>query len=188
VVVNLKSISGLMLAVTVACLSAAPVKAATVTYNLTFSGGESGSLVLDNLSSAPTGTYTGATLTTFLGNSFVSLDAGLFKNQQFNIGSLHSADITKLSFSSTGALTDIGASIKISSPADTLIYQTSGLTYLFENPDGHSLQSGTYSASAPSVSATPLPAALPLYATGLGVLALLRWRRKRKASAGTVGA
>ena len=30
------------------------------------------------------------------------------------------------------------------------------------------------------VSATPLPAALPLYATGLGALALLRWRRKRK--------
>ena len=32
-------------------------------------------------------------------------------------------------------------------------------------------------------SATPLPAALPLYATGLGALALLRWRRKRKAAA-----
>jgi hypothetical protein len=32
-------------------------------------------------------------------------------------------------------------------------------------------------------SATPLPAALPLYATGLGALALLRWRRQRKATA-----
>jgi hypothetical protein len=32
----------------------------------------------------------------------------------------------------------------------------------------------------PSVSATPLPAALPLYATGLGALALLRWRKKRR--------
>jgi hypothetical protein len=186
--VNLKLNSGLILAVMVTCLSAEPMKAATITYNLTFSGGESGSLVLDNLLSAPTGTYTGATLTTFLANSFVSLDAGLFNNQQFNIGSLLSADITRLAFSSTGALTDIGASIKISSPADTLIYQTSGLTYLFENPAGHSLQSGTYSVSAPSVSATPLPAALPLYATGLGALALLRWRKKRKASSATVTA
>jgi len=35
---------------------------------------------------------------------------------------------------------------------------------------------------ASGVSATPLPAALPLYATGLGALALLRWRRKRKSS------
>ena len=31
--------------------------------------------------------------------------------------------------------------------------------------------------------ATPLPAALPLFATGLGGLGLLGWRRKRKAQA-----
>jgi hypothetical protein len=30
------------------------------------------------------------------------------------------------------------------------------------------------------VTATPLPAALPLFATGLGGLGLLGWRRKRK--------
>jgi hypothetical protein len=30
---------------------------------------------------------------------------------------------------------------------------------------------------------TPLPAALPLFATGLGALGLLGWRRKRKAQA-----
>ena len=35
----------------------------------------------------------------------------------------------------------------------------------------------------PGVSATPLPAALPLYATGLGALALIGWRRKRAAAA-----
>jgi hypothetical protein len=33
------------------------------------------------------------------------------------------------------------------------------------------------------IGATPLPAALPLFATGLGVLGLLGWRRKRKAAA-----
>ena len=33
------------------------------------------------------------------------------------------------------------------------------------------------------VSQTPLPAALPLFATGLGALGLLGWRRKRKAQA-----
>ena len=32
-------------------------------------------------------------------------------------------------------------------------------------------------------SATPLPAALPLFATGLGAMGLLGWRRKRKAQA-----
>jgi hypothetical protein len=34
-----------------------------------------------------------------------------------------------------------------------------------------------------SLSAAPLPAALPLFATGLGALGLLGWRRKRKATA-----
>jgi hypothetical protein len=31
--------------------------------------------------------------------------------------------------------------------------------------------------------ATPIPAALPLFATGIGGLGLLGWRRKRKAQA-----
>ena len=33
------------------------------------------------------------------------------------------------------------------------------------------------------VTVTPLPAALPLFATGLGGLGLLGWRKKRKAQA-----
>jgi hypothetical protein len=33
----------------------------------------------------------------------------------------------------------------------------------------------------------PLPAALPLFATGLGALGLLGWRRKRKARASLLG-
>jgi hypothetical protein len=43
-------------------------------------------------------------------------------------------------------------------------------------------QSGQFLDNA-SVNATPLPAALPLFATGLGALGLLGWRRKRKALA-----
>jgi hypothetical protein len=34
-----------------------------------------------------------------------------------------------------------------------------------------------------TVAATPLPAALPLFAGGLGVIGLLGWRRKRKNAA-----
>jgi hypothetical protein len=34
-----------------------------------------------------------------------------------------------------------------------------------------------------SISTTPLPVALPLFASGLGVMGMLDWRRKRKASA-----
>jgi hypothetical protein len=39
------------------------------------------------------------------------------------------------------------------------------------------------SVSVTAVSATPLPAALPLFATGLGAMGLFGWRRKRKSSA-----
>jgi len=40
-----------------------------------------------------------------------------------------------------------------------------------------------YAGTSEPTAATPLPAALPLYATGVGVMALFGWRRKRKASA-----
>jgi hypothetical protein len=63
-------------------------------------------------------------------------------------------------------------------------------TTLLPSPDGAS----TFNASnfyfsvdyadTTVVSQTPLPVALPLFATGLGGLGLLGWRRKRKAQAG----
>ena len=40
-----------------------------------------------------------------------------------------------------------------------------------------------YATVSYDVSTTPLPAALPLFATGLGALGLLGWRRKRKTAA-----
>jgi endo-1,4-beta-xylanase len=39
--------------------------------------------------------------------------------------------------------------------------------------------------TSPPPSAVPAPAALPLFATGLGALGLLGWRRKRKAQVAT---
>ena len=57
-------------------------------------------------------------------------------------------------------------------------------TFLTENADGtfsYTTSNGhnTYNG----VSGTPLPAALPLFATGLGAMGLLGWRRKRKSAA-----
>jgi hypothetical protein len=42
--------------------------------------------------------------------------------------------------------------------------------------------SGGSVSVTPEVSTTPLPAALPLFAAGLGAMGLFGWRRKRKAS------
>jgi hypothetical protein len=41
--------------------------------------------------------------------------------------------------------------------------------------------SGTFTVLNGPIAATPLPAALPLFASGLGALGLLGWRRKRTA-------
>jgi hypothetical protein len=43
-------------------------------------------------------------------------------------------------------------------------------------------------AAAPTLSETPLPATLPLFASGLGALGLLGWRRKRKNAAALAAA
>jgi hypothetical protein len=42
---------------------------------------------------------------------------------------------------------------------------------------------GSANGNPATVPAVPLPAALPLFATGLGALGLIGWRRKRKAAA-----
>jgi hypothetical protein len=72
---------------------------------------------------------------------------------------------------------------------DTASYaKNTGLTYstpianitsvVFENTG-----TGNIRVDDISVSSTPLPGALPLFATGLGVVGLLGWRRKRKSAA-----
>ena len=48
---------------------------------------------------------------------------------------------------------------------------------------GHGLRQDTISAFASDPAPAPLPAALPLFATGLGALSLVGWRRKRKLAA-----
>jgi hypothetical protein len=49
--------------------------------------------------------------------------------------------------------------------------------------DQASISNGGGTSPSGQWSETPLPAALPLFATGLGALGLLGWRRKRKAAA-----
>jgi len=50
--------------------------------------------------------------------------------------------------------------------------------YRYISSDDYGLTEST--AGSWSVTTTPLPAALPLFAGGLGALGLLGWRRKRK--------
>jgi len=52
---------------------------------------------------------------------------------------------------------------------------------LFTAPDGYTIEfSAGLLDGGPTNGATPLPGALPLFATGLGALGVLGWRRKKK--------
>ena len=53
----------------------------------------------------------------------------------------------------------------------------------FSYYDINALELGTGNLTFQAVSTTPLPSAIPLFATGLGLLSLLGWRRRRKAQA-----
>jgi hypothetical protein len=55
-----------------------------------------------------------------------------------------------------------------------------GLEFVFATVSSTSTD-GDFTSFTGTVTQTPLPAALPLFATGLGGLGLLGWRRKRKA-------
>ena len=50
-------------------------------------------------------------------------------------------------------------------------------------PDGVTFTISDGIGNAPAPAPTPIPAALPLFGTGLGMIGLLGWRRKRKAAA-----
>jgi hypothetical protein len=82
---------------------------------------------------------------------------------------------TQLSVDMTGAL-GTGDAIGI-----VTFSVLAGQTYGFYVYSRDSLEGRGDIAVTSGVSAVPLPAALPLFATGLGVLGLLGWRRKRKA-------
>lgn len=58
------------------------------------------------------------------------------------------------------------------------------IAFYFENGNNNRSEGEvTWSNFSVQTAATPLPAALPLFATGLGALGLLGWRGKRKAKA-----
>jgi hypothetical protein len=63
----------------------------------------------------------------------------------------------------------------------TLIGDTITLDWAGTDGPAGFLREATFSLTPNS--AVPVPAALPLFATGLGALGLLGWRRKRKAAA-----
>ena len=80
-----------------------------------------------------------------------------------------------------GNLVEMGYVAAIIEPTKSFELFLAGSIYDYsELPNAANNASGTITASPATV---PLPSTLPLFATGLGALGLLAWRRKRKAQA-----
>ena len=78
---------------------------------------------------------------------------------------------------------DNTGSTKFSDPNNTIYFFIDDLESLFYYPNSPEAGTGYIDSISVTVNQTPLPAALPLFATGLGALGLLGWRRKRKQAA-----
>jgi hypothetical protein len=159
-----------------------------------------GPLILGSAASA-------STMYTYTGNPFTAGATGSVSGEftvSSPLGSNFNGAVTPTQFSFSGGQFSLDSS---SSPAYVFDIQTSGagaiiawfigisngLTSIATNNfgdsanmgfsfGGNSFSPGTWSVSD-SPSATPLPAALPLFAGGLGALGFFGWRERRKLKA-----
>jgi hypothetical protein len=188
-----------------AAVSISPAVAATVTYDISFSdsGGYS-CCVYDNsyasgsfkITFDPTVIYTNQTLAGFVSNLTYSvtdpylggdITASLSPitafSLEYGVLSLYSnfSDLSK-TFTVPDLLIGINGVPTLPPPIPSV---ASAVWYSYV--DGYNVQANGGSATivedfgqGNSDIATPLPAAFPLFASGLGALGLLSWRRKRK--------
>lgn len=190
--IHLCLVTGLVALCAVAVASGAHASSIPISGTFTATGSAGAAPVFTetfdaNGSDTPFGSFTGSESATADVTDFpaIALSDGTF---QFNFAT----GFISGTFSGSGSYTDIMISFLITGgllPGDTGSGTGSGSFDLTTGSITGSY-SGTISAPddalpglAPLPAITPLPPALPLFATGLGALGLLGWRRKRKAVA-----
>jgi PEP-CTERM motif len=164
------------------------------------STGQNGNVAAVNASANPSiyeFTWTGGNLTIKeeLGNN------GIGYNIEVELGL-----VSAVTLNSNGSLSSSLASISIpyqsgpGAPVDVIdnMFLAAGTyaldTYLGTCANTDECTAGTGSSTdpqyqvlfSPNATATPLPATMPLFATGLGLVGMFGWRRKRKVGAATV--
>jgi hypothetical protein len=186
-----------LLGVIVGVILFAPFPACATIYEY------SGPLYTYNTDPSLTGTHLTGTVTFNFDTSSYSgsINGGMITNMEFTSGTLTSSLFAGNQFALTdGVITGWLVGVCIVSCSSFL--STEGGSLSSYNPYGldEAVVANTYVAVAgmtfpegvptnvvgswtEEVAITPLPAALPLFATGLGALGLLGWRRKRKAAA-----
>jgi hypothetical protein len=151
--------------------------------------GTRGSGIDVGIFSVPSGTlvgtsvhFTSSSLVTQIGgDAFLNVTPFVLAPGAYSIVALNDPNYNQGFFGGPNAyqtLNGLAGSISFPGPSTYDSGTTLGLPGNTDGPPVNRYDAGTFAAVA-----TPLPAALPLFATGLGALGLLGWRRKRKAEA-----
>ena len=188
-------------------VSIGPARASTLTYDITFSDTGTYATDGDPTHGYTTGTASGSFQITFNPTQLYLTQsiAGIINGPTYSVtdpyfsGSpLPLKTIAYFAFDGAGTLTlssdptlskSFFGSIDITIGINGWAYGTASSVWYAQDQYGHTLTaSGTATITeqppgAPAPGETPLPAALPLFASGLGGLGLLGWRRKRKNAA-----
>jgi hypothetical protein len=129
------------------------------------------------------------------GSSIDQLLSGLASGDSYTVsfyladrvGSNYVANPVTVSFGGTniGTYTPTSTSFQLFTATFTAASASGDLMFLAAPESTGDFDTGLdlVTVSAGTASATPLPGALPLFASGLGALGLLGWRRKRKTAA-----
>jgi hypothetical protein len=139
----------------------------------------SGDIVINNSSGAANGGFVSADVTA---SGFGPSSLGPFGpyTSFISLGPLSNPVNEELQLgSSSGTALDLGF---VTPSASSLVGYTGG-PLIFANVILPPPLESIFNSSSGSLTETPLPATLPLFATGLGAFGLLGWRRKRKAQA-----
>jgi hypothetical protein len=158
-----------------------PAQAVAVTWDLsgvTFNDGgtASGSFVFDATADAYDSwniTTTGGSQVT-TGFDYTNLNSSILNGSTTGLFIGTAGLVNELDLGFSGVLTNAGGTFTLS-----------GFEHQLSGFQSRSIDGGSITTE---IAATPLPAALPLFAGGLGVMGLLGWRRNRKNAAAIAAA
>jgi hypothetical protein len=159
-----------------------PVAASAATYSFSFTDDVGDSGTVDFTTSAPV-TASGVPITNISGSGTFDPTQGAASTYSIG-GPINVPGADNLLLSTAPYVDSAGIGVSLTGPGGIFDYllSTGGFS-LCTSEGGCSPLGIQFTLTPVEVAPTPLPGALPLFATGLGALGLLGWRRKKKLAA-----
>jgi hypothetical protein len=154
----------------------------TISNALNASGNWSGINYLESFAVGNVGSFTGASLAGF------TYDAGGLSNGSGNGCNGHGAGFACFTAGASPLALSNNMVLDIAFSGGATNFSLPTLKVDFWTDSSQTQSTGNLLSQSIPVSATPIPDALPLFATGLGLIGMLGWWRKRKGAAAIAAA